>query len=225
MWLYVVEGNPEDTVILHNAASFLILSDRALSAELLKRARSLEPDDPLWSRRLAHVYRLEMIGKDAADRRSLAAMVQAECERAQELYRDERERLDQLHLLAEAAFEAGDYARADAYASELLSKAETGHRDIFHGNQILGRLALVGGDVERAKSHLLASAETAGCPMWCIMFRSMVLAKELLCRGERETVRRFLERCSALWPDSAEWFTQWAAAIERGEVPIFIPWE
>lgn len=167
MWISLVEGNPEDTVILHNAASFLLSSDEAMSEKLLKRAKSLEPDDPQWSRQLAHLYWLEMIGKDAAVRRTLAAKAQAEYEWAQGLYRDERERLDQLHLLAEAAFEAGDYAKADAYASELLSKAETGHRDIFYGNQILGRLAIVEGDVERATSHLLASAGTAGCPLWC----------------------------------------------------------
>jgi hypothetical protein len=87
-----------------------------------------------------------------------------------------------------------------------------------------GRLALVEGDVERATSYLLASAETAGCPLWCSTFRSMVLAKELLGRGERETVLRFLERCSALWPEFAKWLTQRAAAIERGETPIFVPW-
>ena len=162
-----------------------------------------------------------MLGKDAAGRRTLAAKAQAEYERAQGLYRDERERLDQLHLLAEAAFEAGDHASAEAYASELLSKAETRHRDIFHGNQVLGRLALAGGDVERAKSHLLASAETAGCPLWVRPLPEtwQRLAKELLGQGERETVRRFLEQCSASWPENAKWLTEWAAAIERGETP------
>jgi hypothetical protein len=224
MWVSLVKGNPEDTVILHNAAIFLIVSDKAMSEKLLKRAKSLEPDDPLWSQHLAHLYWLDMMGKDAAARRTLAAKAQAEHEWAQGLYRDERERLDQLHLLAEAAFEAGDYAKADAYASELLAKAETGHLDIFYGNQILGRLALVGGDVERATSHLLASAETAGCPLFS-PFRSMVLAKELLGRGERETVRRFLERCSTSWPKSAKWLTRLAAAVERGEMPFFVTWE
>jgi hypothetical protein len=131
MWISLVKGNPEDTVILHNAANFLLLSDKAMCEGLLKRAKTLEPDDPLWSRRLAHLFWLERIGKDAAARRTLAAKAQAEYEWAQGLYRDERERLDQLHHLAEAAFEAGDYAKAGAYASELLSKAETGHRDIF----------------------------------------------------------------------------------------------
>ena len=204
MWMELVEDHPEETVILNNAARFLLLNDKAISEELLKRARSLEPDDPIWSRRLAHLYWLEMIGKDAAAQRTLAAKAQAEYERAQGLYRDERERLDELHDLAEAAFEAGDYAKADTYASELLSKAEEGHRDVFYGNQILGRLALVRGDLERAKSHLLASAETAGYPLLSSTFRSMALAKELFARGERETVRRFLERCSASWPERRE---------------------
>jgi hypothetical protein len=227
-WMTWIEDHPEDTVILGNAAGFLTLSDKDRSAELLKRASSLEPDDPVWPRRLAFLYRLQTLGEDAADRRYWSALSQAEFERAQGLYHDERERLEELPLLAEAAFEAGDHAKADAYASELLSGTETGHRDSFHGNQVLGRLALARGDVERAKSHLLASAETAetaGCPIRSTMFRSMALAKELLGRGERETVRRFLERCSASWPKGAEWFTEWAAAIERGETPFFGLWE
>ncbi len=144
---------------------------------------------------------------------------------AQGLYQDEQERLGQLHLLAECTLEAGDHARAEDYASELLSRAETEDKNIFYGHQILARVALAEGDVERAKSHLLASAETADCPLWSSTFRSMALAKDLLDRGEQETVRRFLERCALWWPGNAQWLTECVEAIDRREEPIFLCWD
>ncbi len=222
LWMAQVMAHPEDTSILGNAASFLTSNDK-VQRELLRRARSLEPDNPAWSERLGHLYMREMIGSDAAFRRDWAAMAQAEFERGQGLYRDERERLCQLPQLAEAAFEAGDYSKAHAYAAELLSKADSGHKGlaVFYGNQVLGRLALAEGDVERANGLLLASAETTGSPTLCSFGPSMVLASKLLSRGERDVVLRYLERCSSFWEHGAERLSQWVAAIERGETPDF----
>jgi hypothetical protein len=223
LWMAQVAAQPDDTSILGNAARFLTNNDKVKCGELLRRARSLEPDIPEWSNRLGHLYSLEMIGKDTAARRDWAAMTQAEYERGQGLYRDERERLRQLPRLAEAAFEAGDYSKAHAYASELLSKADSGHKGlaVFYGNQVLGRLALAEGDVERANGLLLASAETTGSPTLCSFGPSMVLARELLRRGERDVVLRYLERCSSFWAYGAEWLARWASTIERGETPDF----
>jgi tetratricopeptide (TPR) repeat protein len=223
LWMSQIEAHPENTVILGNAAGFLTPNDKTKCGELLRHAKTLEPDNPEWSNRLGHLYSLEMIGKDAAARRDWAAMTQAEYEREQGLYRDERERLRQLPRLAEAAFEAGDYAKARTYASELLARADAGHKGkaIFCGNQVLGRLALVDGDVGGAKAHLLASAETTGSPTLCSFGPSMVLAGELLARGERDAVLRYLERCSSFWAYGAEWLARWASAIERDETPDF----
>jgi hypothetical protein len=225
LWMTHVAAQPEDTSILGNAAHFLINNDKVKCGELLRRARSLEPANPEWSDRLGQLYSLEMIGKDAAARRDWAAMTQAEYERGQGLHRDERERLCQLPRLAEAAFEAGDFSKAHAYASELLSKADSGHKGlaVFYGNQVLGRLALAEGDVERANGLLLASAETTGSPTLCSFGPSMLLARELLSRGERDVVLRYLERCSSFWEHGAERLARWASAIERGETPDFRP--
>src|SRR4051794_36737848 len=60
LWLGHVETHPDDTAILGNAASFLTISERATSGELLRRARALEPDNPVWSGRLGFLYELEM---------------------------------------------------------------------------------------------------------------------------------------------------------------------
>ena len=164
-----------------------------------------------------------MIGMDPATRRDWAAMSPAEYESGLGLYRDERERLGQLAYLADAAIEAGEYAKARTYASELLSRADAGHRGkaIFCGNQVLGQLALVAGDVEGAKAHLLAFAETTGSPTLCSFGPSMVLAGGLLARGERDVVLDYLRRCSSFWHDGADQLSRWAGAIERGATPDF----
>ena len=218
-----IETHPESTAILGNAASFVTLCDKTKCGELLRRAKTLEPDNPRWTERLAHLYSLEMMGKDPAARRDWAAMVQAEYESGLGLYRDERARLNRLPDLADAAFEAGDYAKARTYASELLSRADTLERDeaTFYGNQVLGRLAIVDGDLAGAKVHLLASAETTGSPSLGSFGPSMVLARELLARGERDVVLDYLTRCSSFWQYGADQLSRWAGTIERGETPDF----
>jgi len=125
--------------------------------------------------------------------------------------------------LAGAAFEAGNYAKARTYAAELLSRADTLQREeaTFYGNQVLGRLALFDGNVEGAKAHLLASAETTGSPVLCSFGPSMVLAGELLTLGERDVVLHYLKRCSLFWEDGADQLSRWAGAIERGNTPDF----
>jgi hypothetical protein len=75
----------------------------------------------------------------------------------------------------------------------------------------------------RANAHLLASAETTGSPVLCSFGPSMELARELLGRGERDVVLRYLERCSSFWKHGAEQLSRWAAAIERNEAPDFGP--
>jgi hypothetical protein len=105
----------------------------------------------------------------------------------------------------------------------LLSRAESGHKGeaVFYGNQVLGRLALAEGDVERAKAHLLASAETTGSPVLGSFGPSMKLASDLFARGERKVVLRYLERCSSFWEHGADRLSRMVAAIERGETPDF----
>ena len=37
----------------------MILSDRGVAEDLLKKAKELEPDNPEWSQQLAHMYELD----------------------------------------------------------------------------------------------------------------------------------------------------------------------
>ena len=78
----LVEDHPEDTVILGNAASFLTLSDKAMSEELLKRAQVVGAGRPGM---VAAARRSVPAGndlQDAASRRTWSAKAQAEFERS-----------------------------------------------------------------------------------------------------------------------------------------------
>lgn len=221
LWLRHVEARPDDVRVLGNAASYLAIEDTTKCGEFLRRCRSLEPGNPRWSMQLGHLYSLSMMGEDADAQRDWAAMAQAEYEREQGLHANEKERLGRLPSLAEMAFESGDHAKAGAYATELLDRAAEGHpgEAIFWGNQILGRLALAAGDVQGAKARLLASATTTGSPVLRSFGPSMKLAAELLGRGEKEAVLRYLAACRHFWESGQEEIATWSGLIERGESP------
>ena len=52
LWMSQIESHPQNTVILGNAASFLTLCDKTKCGELLRRAKTLEPENPRWTERL-----------------------------------------------------------------------------------------------------------------------------------------------------------------------------
>jgi hypothetical protein len=123
--------------------------------------------------------------------------------------------------VAGEAFKAGELAKARAYASELLEKADlTDHGTaIFYGNQVLGLVCLAEGDVVSAKSHLLESGETVGSPVLGSFGPDMDLAKGLLDAGERTAVLEYLDLCSKFWAMGRDRLTLWKDVIERGGKP------
>lgn len=84
---------------------------------------------------------------------------------------------------------------------------------------MLGRVALIDGDVERAKSHLLASGNVPTSPVLGSFGPSMSLASELLALGHREVVLDYFDLCAVFW-DRAE-LRAWRAAITAGMAPHF----
>lgn len=59
---------------------------------------------------------------------------------------------------------------------------------IHHGNLVLGRIALCEGNIKKVKSRLLAAGKTTGSPQLDSFGPNLVLAKDLLERGERNVV-------------------------------------
>jgi TonB family protein len=58
LWLDQAARHPKDTAVLANAAKFLQDADQPAAADLIKRARQIEPSNPQWTRRLAFLYML-----------------------------------------------------------------------------------------------------------------------------------------------------------------------
>jgi hypothetical protein len=55
------------------------------------------------------------------------------------------------------------------------------------------------GDIEQAKQRLLASSKTSGSPLLGFVGPSMLLAKVLVEKGERDTIPEYLDSRSGFW--------------------------
>jgi len=141
-------------------------------------------------------------------------------------------RMHLLRHLAPAALSAGDAAKATAYANELLAlgeklKTSLGfgpglYGDAAHiGNLVLGRLALLGGDVGKAKEHLLAAGRVPGSPTLKSFGPNMLLASELIEKGERDAAVEYLDLCAKFWEMQGGKIEGWKGVIREGGMPNF----
>src|SRR5262249_10553905 len=129
--------------------------------------------------------------------------------------------------MARAAFTAGEHEKARRYAQEMLDKAGlpenagSAGAAIHHGNIVLGRLALLAGDGGGGQRRLLEGGKTPGSAPLRSFGPSMVLAKELLGRGEKAAVLEYLRLCSLFWQTRDQRIDQWIYTVEQGGVPDF----
>lgn len=125
---------------------------------------------------------------------------------------------------AKASLGAGKLEKAKAYSEELLEEAgDTGPDAIHYGNTVLGRLALQGGDLPQAKEHLLESGRVSASPVLGSFGPSMVLANELLEKGETEVVLEYFDLCEKFWKHQPERLEAWKKAVKAGSKPDFGP--
>lgn len=84
-----------------------------------------------------------------------------------------------------------------------------------------GRAALHAGDVEGAKRQLLESAKDDCSPRIHFLGPNMRLAKELLERGERDTVLEYIKRLRPVWDSGEDALDHWERTIREGGMPDF----
>ena len=227
LWLEQTERSPNDVSVLDGAARFMLQNDRETADALYARAQALEPDNPYWPQ---HRGFLALLGNSHLPEPQQRERAQT----ALEFYRQAlaMELPEPLHVFrepllqygAKAAFAAQAFEEARQYAEELLaygaSQPERNAGDaLHHGSLLLGRLAFRSGDMESAKIFLLTAGEVAGSPVLGSFGPNMLLAKELLEAGEKETVLAYFDRCARFW--KSEKLAVWRAEIERGEMPKF----
>ena len=123
--------------------------------------------------------------------------------------------------------DSGSLEKAEAFAHETLKVAEQYKNDWNYGNAIhkghltLGRVALRRGNIEEAKKQLLLAGKTPGSPQLDSFGPNMILAKELLEKGENETVLQYLELCEVFWDMHMEKLMIWEEKISKGNEPNF----
>jgi tetratricopeptide (TPR) repeat protein len=227
LWLQQVELHPDNLRIVRNAARFFSLWDRKLGRELFEKALMLDPSDAQASSMLAQSYMNERLMVESPEEKvALAEKALSIRERALEKVKGDQ-RFYALGDMATEALEAGDAAKAEQYASELLQSAQQFKNDwnygnaVHKGNIVLGRVALRRSDMRGAKQRLLAAGETPGSPQLDSFGPNMTLAKELLEKGEREVVLAYLQSCAKFWKMGGDKLQDWIATVKAGGVPDF----
>jgi hypothetical protein len=226
LWLKQLDVYKGNLVVLSNAIDFFLLPDGALAERLLKQGAAAEPNEAQWPRRLGHLHLLQLTRATSEARRKLGALASAEFELAYKLSSDDSFKRYLLIDLAKSAIEAGDLERAHAWAVQLLSQGTNDKRDwnygnaIHHGHIILGRIALLLENLVEAREHLIAAGETPGSPQLNSFGPNMILAKELLEKGERDSVIRYFQLCANFWNNRSELNT-WTATVKSGGIPNF----
>jgi tetratricopeptide (TPR) repeat protein len=227
LWLQQVEKRPDSLAILRNASQFFLLQDKKLAQELLEKALLLDPTDSQTCFQLAQLFEMDGMRAGSAEEK-LALAQKALTLRERVLDKASREeRFYVLEAVATTAFEAGNIPKAQQYATELLESAPQFKTNwnygnaIFKGNFVLGRIALRRGDTVGARERLIAAGNTPGSPQLDSFGPNMTLAKELLEKGERDSVITFLQACGKFWKMGADQLPNWIATIKGGGMPDF----
>ena len=128
--------------------------------------------------------------------------------------------------LAKAALAAGVLEKAASYARELVDSAKSpkdwNYGNALHdGNMVLGVVSLRNGDVEQARKYLIESGKTPGSPQLGSFGPNMTLAKEMIEKGEKDTVLEYFSLCRSFWKMDAGRLNEWSATIRAGNIPSF----
>lgn len=224
LWSRHLENSPDGVEVLRNASQFFMFSDRRRAITLLERAQRLDSANRVVARELGQLHWLDVWNNGVPDA-DAAARALEQFQRAYDLLEgDEADSL--LSYLAKTALLAGQTETARAYAESMLENDSAGWNlgnRIHHGHLTLGRIALVGGDVEQAKDRLLKAGGTQGSPQLNSFGPNMLLAKELLEHGESQVVLRYFELCSEFWngPRHRAVLDGWVQSVTDGQIPDF----
>lgn len=227
LWLKQVAAFKGNSAVLSNAINFVLIQDKPLAEKLLKQAAAAEPRDAQWPRRLGELYGLQMYRASDDTRRKMALLSYEQYEQAYGLTTEKQQRFYLLATLAKAALAAGDVTRAKTLAVELLDQAKTMKDDwnygnaIHHGHIILGRIALLSGNIDEAKEHLIEAGKTPGSPQLDSFGPNMTLAKDLLEKGEAEVVIQYFLLCANFWKTHQEILNKWTSLVKQGGIPDF----
>ena len=141
--------------------------------------------------------------------------------------RTEEERFCYLGQAEKEALNVGKNEAALGFAKEQ-AKLMPKYKDNWnYGNAVqdvnivFGRIALAEGRVKEAGEFLLKAGDTPGSPQLKSFGPNMMLARELLERGERDVVVAYFEKCSRFWTMRGGKLKEWTRQVHSGEIPDF----
>ncbi|MEM7164590.1 MAG: RNA polymerase subunit sigma-24 [Planctomycetota bacterium] len=223
-WRAQMDKHPSNLRVLASFANYMQHADIEQALEALAEAFTLDPDNPLWPTRIGGLHRLAIIGGSPEAQVKSAELALEHFEIAYRQTKGIRQ-VSLLNDLASMALAANQLDKAKRYAEEMLRRRTVAGRlddsNLHHGNVALGLIALRNDAVDDAKQHLLEAGRTPESPALRSFGPNMMLAKELLQRGEKEVVLRYLEQCSTFWVSGKDQLNQWSELIRAGKTPDF----
>jgi len=136
-------------------------------------------------------------------------------------------RFHALDDMAKESFNVGKIQDAENYAKQLLTLAPKFQSNwnygnaIQDGNLVLGRIAVRDGRIEEAKKYLIEAGKSPGSPQMNSFGPNMSLAKDLLEKGERDTVLQYFELCRKFWKMDYGKLDEWSKEVKAGQIPDF----
>jgi hypothetical protein len=202
-----------------------------LAEESAMHAVSLAPENPYWLLPLLQVLSVEVETAKTPDQKMIAEKkVYGLFKKFDDMAVDPAQRVLLLPELANLAFNVKDDKAAKMYAMQAIDLASQQEDRTIEGiavsaeavhdaNDVLGRIALRGGNVQQAKEDLLKAAATPGGGAMSSQGPRMTLAQALLDHGEREVVLQYLEKIKTLWKSGSVSLDGWIEAIRQGKSP------
>jgi hypothetical protein len=134
----------------------------------------------------------------------------------------EENRFYALDAAAKESFVTGKIEEARNYAQELMTLLPKYKGDWNYGNAIqdanlvLGRIAMREVNAEAAKKYLIAAGKSPGSPQMDSFGPNMTLAKDLLEKGERDTVLEYFMLCRKFWKMDYGKLDKWMHEVMDG---------
>jgi|LakMenEpi03Aug12_release.lakeMendotaPanAssembly.Ray.scaffolds.fasta_scaffold84217_3 serine/threonine protein kinase len=234
----------------------LLAEDRDKAEALIRAGQKQRPDAHLWAVDIQTLFAADQFTGKSLQGKARVAHFKHALEYLQESYDITVEALkkapkEQLQYLlpglqidlAHAALEANETELAKQHGSETLQKNTDDTNDnygniIHNANQILGRCVLREGKLADAKAYLLKAGATPGSPQLKSFGPQLQLARELLEKGEKESVLQYLDLVSKFWASDSEesalgkqeskvhaaLIEGWKREISEGKIPIGSQW-
>jgi hypothetical protein len=130
-------------------------------------------------------------------------------------------------MVCETAIAAEEFDKAETCARQLLSIGGSDSTfgpvgsELHAAHTFLGRIAFRNGQIEDAKRELIESGKVPSDPALMSFGPSMLLAKELLEKGEKQTVLTYLDLCAKFWEMGQDQLADWKETIQAGGTPDF----